>query len=925
MGNGLAGPRPARGQLSVRWSRLITFSSGTYHFSVHADDGVRVWIDGTILIDQWHDAVTTVYTADRTLSQGGHTVLVEYYERQGAAQIQFWWDQVVTFSDWRGEYYATPDLTGSPVLIRNDPSINFTWGTGSPGSGIPSDNFSVRWTRSLYFDVNTYRFHLIIDDGARLWIDGQLLIDEWHDAAVREATGDFALTQGTHTIRVDYYERTGNATAQLWWEIAPAQTFTDWKGEYFANPDLSGAAALVRNDTSISFDWGAGSPGTNIPVDNYSARWTRQVNFTLGVYRFSAQADDGFRFYIDGSRYIDQWHDSGGDPVYTADVNLSGTHTLTVEYYDHINRAMVRFWWDQLPTPTPTASRTSTPSRTPSPSNTPLATPTNSRTATPTATATPSGTATRTATPTASSTPSSTPTITTTSTPTRTPAPPDDIARTTSPDGKWTALVNTAAGSLELRRSDGKTFPILPAGSTAQETTWSPDSRRLLVVETHWLGTQPGLGQAASGAIQIYQVRISGDQPSAAALLYQGPGDPRTRDIRSADQILFGSWSPNSRYVLFWMGPYSASIWADGVPLLALDADNGKSVRLAEAALANDRYQSWAQDSSAAAFVSGAGRSAMIGKSLDLYSVSTGQVSTIVSRTEQIPGIVAWSPRGNSIAYAAIGAAETNNDLANSSSFQNPAILKRRIYLVNPATRERTRLNQVDAFQDAPVWSADGGTLYYVQRDGNEMALVAAAPATGQPKAIDDSRRPAPQVVGFYGQSRWDDLLGYRPDVRRAPVPALAQTMTDQTVGYALKYPTGWQVGRGFRSGSYDCNTCITIEAPLENPEHDLTPFGGLASIVIQSVPLADGSLDSAVNTIVSTPGPGQSVGPSLTTFARTRLTADGRNAARVKTMDEIGVVNTVVVIPFGRQVLVLRAQGDSRVLDAIAASIDIR
>jgi len=49
---------------------------------------------------------------------------------------------------WTGLYFNNPNLSGSPALVRQDSEINFDWGTGSPDPSIPTDNFSVRWSRS---------------------------------------------------------------------------------------------------------------------------------------------------------------------------------------------------------------------------------------------------------------------------------------------------------------------------------------------------------------------------------------------------------------------------------------------------------------------------------------------------------------------------------------------------------------------------------------------------------------------------------------------------------------------------------------------------------------------------------------------------------------------------------------------------------
>jgi PKD repeat protein/uncharacterized protein YraI len=252
----------------------------------------------------------------------------------------------VVISNWRGEYYDNPNLRGSPVVVRNDTSINFDWGTGAPAAGIGADSFSVRWSRSLSFPAGTYRFYVLVDDGVQLWIDDNLVIGQWHDSAPTTYVADVTLTEGMHHLQMEYYERSGTALAQLTWLLL--ETFPDWKGEYFNNPGLSGAPALIRNDLSIHFGWGPNSPGRGVSADNFSARWTRDLYFSAGTYRFKVLVDDGARLWIDDNLIIDRWRT--GDPTsYTAEVTLSeGSHRLRLEYFEYIYDAQVRLDWERL-------------------------------------------------------------------------------------------------------------------------------------------------------------------------------------------------------------------------------------------------------------------------------------------------------------------------------------------------------------------------------------------------------------------------------------------------------------------------------------------------------------------------------------------------------------------------------------------------
>ncbi len=884
----------------------------------------------------------------------------------------------VVITDWRGEYFANAYLSGNPVFTRNDTAIDFAWGDGAPAAGFPSDNFSARWTRPLFFDGGQYRFHLMIDDGARLWLDDQLVIDEWHDGALREATANYTLVRGIHNIRVEYYERGVTATARFWWETLTTSTYPDWKGEYWSNNGLSGVPVLTRNDTALNFNWGTQAPSIGIPAENWSARWLRQVTFNTGVYRFYAQADDGIRLCVDGSCIINQWHDSGGETTYTSDLALTGQHSLTIEYYQHIGNAKVRVYWEQLPTPSPTATSTytptptatatstSTPTRTATPTalptdtytptptrtatatatNTPTATSTSTRTATATATGTstltptPTATSTHTSTPTATSTRTSTPTATATATststatatatstatatatattsptPTATLAADTSITRMVSPDKHWTASLNTQTNVLDLVRADGKAFQIFPSGNPLGPLTWSPDSHRLLVAQTKPAQSLLGPLLTSAAATQIYQIRIgANDEPGKPTLLVELP-----MSAGNDDRVRFGEWSPNSRYVLFWLGPNSGSIQADGLPLYSLDADTGQATRL-DTTILNPYYQSWAPDSSALIFTAGSGRSAQAHKWLDLFSPSSAQVTTVVSQTEQIPGALAWSPKGNWIAYAAIAASDAIGD-TNDSSWQNSAIAKRRVWLLNPATRERIRVNNANTFQDAPVWSGDGATLYYVGRDGNDIVLAAGSPITGSVRIIQESRRPSPVVVGYYGQGQWDDVLAYRPDAPRATVPALTQVLTDTVNGFTLHYPADWTTGKGWSTAGYQCDTCSTL-SPASVPL-DLAPFSGQAFITFQTITSTDTTRDALVAKVVQSPGPGQAFvsSASLVSFGQRNVTLDNQTAVRLDTTDEVGTINHILILPNNKQFLVVRAQGDARVFDAIVATL---
>ena len=129
-------------------------------------------------------------------------------------------------SGFTGQYFSSISLSGSPVLTRIDPAINFNWGSGSPGTGIGVDYFSVRWTKTQSFTAGTYRFTATSDDGVRLYIDGVKIIDKWFNQSATSYSVDRALTTGNHSVVMEYYENAGSAVAKLTWTLVGGATPT---------------------------------------------------------------------------------------------------------------------------------------------------------------------------------------------------------------------------------------------------------------------------------------------------------------------------------------------------------------------------------------------------------------------------------------------------------------------------------------------------------------------------------------------------------------------------------------------------------------------------------------------------------------------------------------------------------------------------
>lgn len=385
----------------------------------------------------------------------------------------------------QADYYNGKDFN-SLALSRVDQTINFDWGAASPGAGVNSNFFSARW-RGYVLSPTTgnYTFHTQSDDGIRLWINDQLVIDNWTDHASTENSGSAQLVANyPNTIRVEYFDGINDALARLSWSStdvpkqvvpnnrlytpdtnfvgpAPRMTLslsinklqmnelaadyaditltrtgdlrepvtallshagtatngTDYilpgsitllagqssasirltpiednlqeanetvivsitpssqfnigqgsvattiidddapvpplpgaygglKAEYFRGRNFE-SKLLERIDGPIAFDWGYGAPATGVPADNFSVRWTGMIEpVTTGLHTFYTTSDDGVRLWINGKLLIDQWNDHGPtEHSGTIELVEHVKYSIRMEYYDSGNGAVARLDW----------------------------------------------------------------------------------------------------------------------------------------------------------------------------------------------------------------------------------------------------------------------------------------------------------------------------------------------------------------------------------------------------------------------------------------------------------------------------------------------------------------------------------------------------------------------------------------------------
>ncbi|WP_206424246.1 carbohydrate-binding protein [Cohnella candidum] len=249
-----------------------------------------------------------------------------------------------------GQYFDNADFTNLKIT-RTDGTVNFNWANGSPDASMGVDTFSVRWSGKVEPKYSqSYTFYTNTDDGARLWVNNQLIIDKWVDQGTTEWSGTINLTAGQkYDIRLDYYENAGGAAASLSWSSAsqPKQIIPQTQ-LYPSNvtPTPTGGGDVVGNVFAGYQGWfNAGGDGS--PMN----RW---VHWSKNGSAPTANSNVNFELYPDMGEYSKTYATSlanlgNGQPATlfsSYDQETVNKHFLWMQTYNIGGAALQRFGAD---------------------------------------------------------------------------------------------------------------------------------------------------------------------------------------------------------------------------------------------------------------------------------------------------------------------------------------------------------------------------------------------------------------------------------------------------------------------------------------------------------------------------------------------------------------------------------------------------
>jgi uncharacterized protein YkwD/chitodextrinase len=318
-----------RDGFSVRWQGNFTFTQGEYTFSALVSDGMRLYIDGALVLDRWRDQSVHGYAIRRTLSPGTHLITVEYYERTGWPIAHLWWGNNSPGGQAGSDTQAPSAPVLSSAVVISATQVDLAWGGSTDNVGVA---------------------------GYQILRNGAVLTSLSTAARSYSDTGASAGTTYTYSVRA--YDAASNFSApsngiQVTTPAAPVSlgcpgpSTNAFTGCYYNNTNLSGSPVFTRTDTQIDFDWTYKQPHRSVSPDNFSVRWQGYFPFTYGEYTFSALVSDGIRLYIDGDLVLDQWRNQPATTYSVRRALTYGNHLITVEYYERTGWPSVRLSWQK--------------------------------------------------------------------------------------------------------------------------------------------------------------------------------------------------------------------------------------------------------------------------------------------------------------------------------------------------------------------------------------------------------------------------------------------------------------------------------------------------------------------------------------------------------------------------------------------------
>ncbi len=351
-----------------------------------------------------------------------------------------------------------------------------------------------------------------------------------------------------------------------------------------------------------------------------------------------------------------------------------------------------------------------------------------------------------------------------------------------SASGKWLAFRKDY--QVWMVRADGADAAAMGKGTMAKQFAWSP-TEELLAYKTG-VGSlrvaepgdpnemelvRQGRGREGTGVdtivwspdgawIAFDSVELTGDDSQFLQQVRQvradGSESKVVRENRGVVRDYLAGWSPDSKRLLFWQGMYSASLKADGFPLLVVPAFGGTPVQLSETMLTYQDFLSWSPDGQRLAIVDGGGR--MTWERKAIFAATPAGATQRLSDQGRDDLFPAWSPDGRWIAFTSAPEAPG----VGGGDPAKQAMAQRRIWGMQPDGTGKRELTNDPKFRDErPRWSTNGDYILFARLQDDQAQLWLMRADGSEQRQVVDELTPSPGVTGYYGYLNWGGLYDW--------------------------------------------------------------------------------------------------------------------------------------------------------------------
>jgi len=353
-GSGAPAPGIGSDDFAVRWDGMVEApQTGGYIFSTQSDDGVRLWINGALVIDNWtlHGPTWNDSAPVNLVAGQRYVVRMEMFERGGGAVARLYWrdpddiedgdprnviKQKYLYSQITPTVLAVVQSCGDPASVIVSFSRPMEPGSGKHGAERVK-NYKIKGSGPKIDVIDA----VLAADGVTvtLTLDQPLVAGNVYTLEVKDVESSDSVALDPDPVKFTFTAGSGNGLMASFWNFDVVAN---------GNAFPTGPAAVVRQDAQVDFDWVNASPSAGVGADSFAVRWEGFVEApSTGNYTFWTQSDDGVRLWVNGNLVIDNWtlHSATWNSAAPVALQAGQRYALRMEMFERGGQAVARLHW----------------------------------------------------------------------------------------------------------------------------------------------------------------------------------------------------------------------------------------------------------------------------------------------------------------------------------------------------------------------------------------------------------------------------------------------------------------------------------------------------------------------------------------------------------------------------------------------------